>query len=297
MRLKMKKIFIFLIIFATFSCFSYSQNLDEAKRLLKLANTYISAGNFEKVNQNLNKAKEIIAHYNNWEGKYWEAVADETLGNLYLKDGAVPLAQLSYEIALKKYKKLLKSNQGSVEAMDELLKKIGGVEQSIFDSGNNNSKVISLDHTKKAVENLQLPTSTESFSCNDCKLKEFPYNTLQSPKIKTLVLSNNRIKEFTVQKNNNLEYLDLSNNRLKEINGDLKDLSKLKYLDLSGNSLKTIPVGLTELKGLKVLKLSGNKIPFSLIKNLIQSLPNTLIIHDNYILEEPESEENTFSGE
>jgi hypothetical protein len=160
-----------------------------------------------------------------------------------------------------------------------------------------NAKVISLDNTKKAVENLDLPPGVESFSCNNCKLKEFPYSALESPKIKTIVLSNNRIKDFEIQKNNNLEYLDLSNNRLKEIRGSLKDFSRLKYLDLSGNSFRAIPVGLTELKGLKLLNLTNNKIPFTMVKNLIQSMPNTLIIHDNYILEEPETEEDIFPGE
>jgi hypothetical protein len=37
---------------------------------------------------------------------------------------------------------------------------------------------------------------------------------------------------------------------------------------------------------MKVLNISGNKIPFSTIQSLIQALANTLIIHDNYILEE-----------
>jgi hypothetical protein len=56
-------------------------------------------------------------------------------------------------------------------------------------------------------------------------------------------------------------------------------------------------VGLTELKGLKVLKMTDNNIPFSMIKNLIQSMPNTLIIHDNYVKEATEEEEGIFPGE
>lgn len=276
---------------------SFAQNLDEAKRLLKLANTYITSENFDKANENLNKAKEIIAKYNSWEGKYWDAAADETLGNLYLKNGIQSLAQISYETALKKYKKLLKNKDGSQIALDELIKKIDELENSTFKIENSGAKVVSLDDTKKAADNLELPEGIESFSCNNCKLKEFPYSTLESPKIKTIVLSNNRIKDFTIQKNNNLEYLDLSNNRLKEINGSLKDFSKLKYLNLSGNSFKSIPIGIIELKGLKVLNLTNNNIPFTMIKNLIQSMPNTLIIHDKYILEQPESEEEIFPGE
>lgn len=276
---------------------SFAQNLDEAKRLLKLANTYITSENFDKANENLNKAKEIIAKYDSWEGKYWDAAADETLGNLYLKNGIQSLAQISYETALKKYKKLLKNKDGSQIALDELIKKIDELENSTFKIENSGAKVVSLDDTKKAADNLELPEGIESFSCNNCKLKEFPYSTLESPKIKTIVLSNNRIKDFTIQKNNNLEYLDLSNNRLKEINGSLKDFSKLKYLNLSGNSFKTIPIGIMELKGLKVLNLTNNNIPFTMIKNLIQSMPNTLIIHDKYILEQPELEEEIFPGE
>jgi hypothetical protein len=34
-----------------------------------------------------------------------------------------------------------------------------------------------------------------------------------------------------------------------------------------------------------------------MIKNFIQSMPNTLVIHDNYILEEPIEEEETFPAE
>ena len=195
-----------------------------------------------------------------------------------------------------KYKKLIRSKDGSTDAVQDILDRMNGLNQTSFSLDNRNAKVISLDNTKKVAANYDLPTTVESYSCNNCNMRDFPYNALEAPNLKTLILSNNKIRDFDVKKNNKINYLDLSNNRLKEITGTFTDMPNLNYLNLSGNSLKTIPDGIESLKKLKVLNITGNKIPFAMIKNLIQSLPNTLIVHDNYVLES-QTEEDTFPGE
>ncbi|OGU58350.1 MAG: hypothetical protein A2X64_10060 [Ignavibacteria bacterium GWF2_33_9] len=291
----MKKLLSILIIFLFVSS-AFSQSLELAKRYLKLANTYINTEDFDKANDNLNKAKDIISRYKSWDAKYWDAVADETLGNLYLKNGVTPLAQISYETALMKYKKLIRTKDGSQEAVQELLNRITGLDQTSFTLQNGKAKVISLDNTKKVANDYELPPTVESYSCNNCNMRDFPYNALEAPNLKTLILSNNRIRDFEVKPHNKITYLDISNNRIKEIRGSFTQMSNLIYLDISGNSLKTIPEGIESLKKLKVLKITNNKIPFAMIKNLIQSLPNTLIVHDNYVLES-QTEEDIFPGE
>jgi len=88
-----------------------------------------------------------------------------------------------------------------------------------------------------------------------------------------------------------LKYLDLSNNKVKNIDGDFADIPNLEYLYLNGMNLKKLPTSIIKLPKLKILDIRGNNIPFSEIKNLIQSMPNTLIIHDNYVLETQKGEE------
>jgi Leucine-rich repeat (LRR) protein len=81
--------------------------------------------------------------------------------------------------------------------------------------------------------------------------------------------------------------LDLSNNKLKQLEGDIpQNMPRLEYLLLQNNSLKELQLSISNMNNLKVLNISGNKIPFSTIKSIIQALPHTLVIHDNYIREE-----------
>lgn len=278
----MKKI-VFLLIFLFIANLVYGKNLDEAKRFLKLANTQIDADKIDEANASYNRAKTLIGNPITWEARYWDAVSDEVLGKIHLKMGNISLAKISLEIALNKYKKLVNMKDGSPEAIQEILAKIENINNSIGRIPNN-AKNVSLDNSKQS-SSIILPTEVEKFSCINCKIKDFPYWLNNYKNLTTIILSKNNIKSFVIPKMHSLKYLDLSQNKVKKIEGDFGDTPNLEYLFLTDMNLKTLPTSVTKLSKLKILDMRGNSIQFSEIKNLIQSMPNTLILHDNYVLE------------
>ncbi|HOV92887.1 MAG TPA: leucine-rich repeat domain-containing protein [Candidatus Kapabacteria bacterium] len=282
----MKNIILIIIIIVAGYLNLSAENISEASRFIKLANTYIQSDNLAKADEYLNKARELIGSDNSWDGQYWRAAIDETYGNYYMKLNNAEMAKFSFNQALNKYKKLIKMHGGSQDALEALLEHTSTLENSLnILSGN--TKIVSLDNQKlKQIPSL-LPQNMESFSCNNCKLREFPNQLTTYKNLKTLILSNNNMKEFQANQFSNLTMLDLSNNKIKQIDGDFaQNMPHLEYLFLQNNSIKELALSITNMKKLKVLNISGNKIPFSTIQSLIQALPNTLIIHDNYILEE-----------
>jgi len=278
----MKKI-VFILIFWFIANLVYGKNLDEAKRFLKLANTQIDADKIDEANASYNRAKTLIGNPTTWEARYWDAVSDEVLGKIHLKMGNISLAKISFEIALNKYKKLVNMKDGSPDAIQEILAKIENINNSIGRIPNN-AKIVSLDNSKQSSP-IILPTEVEKFSCINCKIKDFPYWLNNYKNLTTIILSKNNIKSFVIPKMHSLKYLDLSQNKVKKIEGDFGDTPNLEYLFLTDMNLKTLPTSVIKLSKLKILDIRGNSIPFSEIKNLIQSMPNTLILHDNYVLE------------
>lgn len=284
----MKKfLLIALIVFTANMVFA--NNLNEAKRFLKLAMTQLDADKIDEANESYNRAKSLIGNLKTWEARYWDAVSDEVLGKIHLKMGNVPLAKISYEIALNKYRNLVNMKDGSPEAINEILAKIDKISNSI-ERLPDNAKIVCLDNSKQSSIPI-LPQEVEKFSCINCKLKEFPYWLANYRNLSTLVLSKNNIKSILIPKMSNLKYLDLSQNKAKKIDGDFGDVPNLEYLYLNGMNLKSLPTSINKLSKLKILDIRGNNIPFSEIKNLIQSMPNTLIMHDNYILQTEKGEE------
>ena len=267
----------------------YAKNLNEAKRFLKIANTQLDADKFDEANTSYNRAKSLIGNPTTWDERYWDAASDEFLGRLHLKMGNNALASISYEIALNKYKNLVKMKDGSPEAINEIMLKIDNLS-NLKERIPNNAKIVSLDNSKQSSA-LILPQDIEKYSCVSCKLKEFPYWLTNYKKINTIVLANNNIKSIVIPKMPKLRYLDLSGNNAKKIEGDFGDIPNLEYLYLNGMKLKSVPTSIIKLTKLNVLDIRGNNIPFSEIKNLIQSLSSTLILHDNYILDVQKGEE------
>ncbi|MEN6296203.1 MAG: leucine-rich repeat domain-containing protein [Chloroherpetonaceae bacterium] len=282
----MKRLFLGIAVICLGFLNLSADNISDASRYLKLSNTYIQNENFEKANEYLNKARELLSTNTSWEGQYWNAVIDETYGNYYLKLNNTEMSKFSFNQALNKYKKLIKMKGGSQDALAELLERSNYLEQNL-NMLSGDAKTISLDNQKLKQIPALLPQNMESFSCDNCKLKEFPYQLTGYKNLRVINLANNNIKEFQANQFPNLVMLDLSNNKIKQIQGDFPaNTPKLEYLFLQNNSLKDLPLSIANLKNLKVLNVSGNKIPFSTIKSIIQALPNTLIIHDKYILEQ-----------
>lgn len=273
----------------------FGKDINEAKRLLKLANTYLDAENYDEARASYNRAKSIIGNPTTWDAKYWDAVSDEYLGRLHLKMGNTSLAKISYEIALNKFNNLIKTKNGSPDAIKDILSKIDEINYSVGRISDN-TKTISMDNSKPS-SNMILPESIEKFSCVNCNLKDFPHWLTNYKKLNTVVLMDNKIKNFVVPKMPKLQYLDMSGNKIKKIEGDFGDIPNLEYLYLKGMQLKSLPASIVKLSKLIVLDIRGNNIPFSEIKNVIQSLPNTLILHDNYILEVQKGDEEEAKGD
>ena len=158
-------------------------------------------------------------------------------------------------------------------------------------------KTVNYDKCKLKTLDKELPADVENVSAAENKLKDFPYVALQLKKLKYLNLRDNRIVNFTIgERNAKLEWLDLSNNKLKVVPETIANLPNLTFLDLSGNKLKDLPISLTSLKKLKWLNLKNNKIPSDKLKNIIKALPETNIMHDEYILKAQTKEEEPMPG-
>lgn len=310
----LSKIFLTLIVIILFfvvsSLIGRNNSInDNTLRLIKLANSYKEAGQYNKAIETANNALSKISNRNDyWEAACCEVLAltykelyfDEMITEDHVNSKSINLnLQKSNEYlekAIQKYSKALKSKNGSNDAIQSIkikLKNLNDLKLKFL----NQSNVLNLDNSKlKEIPSI-IDAKCNNISAENNKIVIFPnyINNLQN--IQYLNLSNNKIAKLDIQANKlqNLIFLNLANNKISSISGELNMLSSLRLLDLSNNKLKNLPQGLSELKKLKVLNLKGNKIPFSYIKTLIQNLPNTNILHDEYILKEKkiEEEENT----
>uniref|UniRef100_A0A0G4HCY3 Disease resistance R13L4/SHOC-2-like LRR domain-containing protein n=1 Tax=Chromera velia CCMP2878 TaxID=1169474 RepID=A0A0G4HCY3_9ALVE len=113
--------------------------------------------------------------------------------------------------------------------------------------------------------------------CKDLKSLDLSHNLIQeipldlvdihsldASEIEIIILEFNHINEITVktlEKLENLRYLDLSNNYIGELPHDFgRHLKKLETLDLSVNSLSSLPDSVSECSKLKLLQVENNKL-------------------------------------
>ncbi|MCX7908361.1 MAG: leucine-rich repeat domain-containing protein [Ignavibacteria bacterium] len=287
----MKKTILIFLLFITFGNL-FAQDLNYAKRLLKLANTNIWLENYERASDLVYEAKDIIAKFNTWEAKYWDAVADETLGQIFFQMGNYDFAESHFLSAHKKYNKLINSNyEGSQVATKHLIEKTRQKTSSnTLVSENRNGKVVNLSYANVAGY-LNLPSDIVSFVAVKSNISTFPAELYGKKSLRNVVLKNNNLSNVMVRDMPSLEYLDLSKNNITEILIDTSSVRNLKYLNLSNNNLQKIPPEIFSMKNLRLLDLTNNNIPFSAISNLISNLPNTTIIFDRYERIEEEEEE------
>ncbi len=270
----------------------YSQELNYAKRLLKLANTNIWLEKFQEASLLVEQAKQIISRFNTWEARYWDAVADETLGRVYLQMGNYDFAEMHFKKALDKFDKLLDSNfEGSQVAMKTLIEQTKVEKEKTKEKLKFESQGKNVNLSYRAISGyLNLPVDLVGFTAVESNLNQFPSELYGKKELKKVVLRGNRISEATIKDMPALEYLDLSENNLTNLKIDYATVPNLKYLILSNNRFKKLPQEILSLKKLEVIDLTNNSIQFSDISNLIQNLPNTLIIFDQYELIEEEEE-------
>lgn len=303
----MKKMIIIIILaFSSISINSQFTDNSVASRYVKLANTYINAEDFNSAIEILKKADMELKNRSGWDAEYWRAATNETYGVLFMKMKMPDEARKHFQFALDGYTKLVSMPRGSQEAVAELMKSIESIMQTDIEGLETNPKsraiaglgydgnVMNYDNLK--LDNLpnDLPANAINLSLAENKLKEIPSSIYNYKNLKYVNLSNNRIGNANMPNGafKSLIWLDLSNNKIKKIPETIENLQNIEFLDLSNNRIKELPVTISNMKKLKVLNLKGNRIPFSSLKQLLQSMPSTNILHDEYIrLDEEETEE------
>jgi tetratricopeptide (TPR) repeat protein len=265
--MKIKKILLMLLLPALLLIADDSNEL--AKRYIKLGNTYREAGNFSNAASYLKKGINILEKETSWDSRYWLAVAHEFYAYFYNDMNMTEEAKNEFKKAYALYYELISMNGGSDDAIKEAelnMKKIDEIIAGKTDLIESDLKIASYDDMNLRSAPGNIPAKIENLSLKDNKLRDFDYVLLNL---------------------NELKYLDLSDNKIRDLPNAqmLKNIDKLLWLDLSNNKLKRADISaLCVLKNLAVLDLSGNEIDFNQIKNLIQCLPNTRIIHDEYEL-------------
>lgn len=112
----------------------------------------------------------------------------------------------------------------------------------------------------------------------------------EADSLRTIVLSNNRLKRVKFKKNASIKTLDLSENELTRIPCSIKHLDSLAFLDLSKNKIKRIPNFIKRMKNLKELKLNYNQL-VKLNRRDIKKLKNleSIQLGDNQLTSLPEN--------
>lgn len=264
-------------------------------RYIKLANTYLNADNINGTMEFLKKADKALEKQSGWSAEYWRAAADEAYGFAFVKMKMPDEARKHFATALGKYKRLITMENGSPDAIKEIMTQIEALENGtsgLMSSSNSgaiaglsNSNVINYDNLKLRDLPTDIPRNAINISLANNKFRDFPSGLAQYSSLKYINLSNNRIRDFSPNyaEFKNVIWINLSDNRIKTIPNGISAMKNLEFLDLSNNRLKEIPADISNMKSLKVLNLMGNRIPFPRIKNLLQSMPNTNILHDEYI--------------
>jgi len=285
----MKTIFLAMAVALLIMSSALSQDLDYAKRILKLANTKIWLEKYDEASELVEEAKGILNKYTNWEAKYWDAVADETLGHIFFQLGNYDFAENYFNEANNKYSKLISSNfKGSQVESKELINRAKETRKMPSEGNMKKSgKLINLSYST-LTGYLSLPDDLVGFVAVESNINKFPSELYGKKYLKSIVLKGNRLNEVIIKDLPSLEYLDLSDNNISTIQIESSSTANLKYLNLSNNRLKKIPAEILSLKKLELIDLSNNNIPFSEISNLLQNMPNTLIIFDSYELIEEE---------
>ncbi|GAB5464921.1 MAG: hypothetical protein Kapaf2KO_03570 [Candidatus Kapaibacteriales bacterium] len=281
-------------VFSISSVIAQDSSKELGIRYLKLGNTYREAGDYTNAQKYLSKGLNLAGG-----DRYWKAVTYEYMGYVY-RDKAFtsnPTDRQSLEKArdyfaeaFDIYSDVITMKDGSPEALAGLKLEKKKIDDYLRGGSYNFAAagVVNYDSQKLKSLPADFPENATSVSLRDNRLKDLPYQLIRNSSLTHLSLADNRIKSLSssVGQLSSVQWLDLSGNRIKELPATMGLLNRLEVLDLSDNRLKEVPVGLCQLTGLKILNLSGNRIEFEQIKNLIQCLPNTNIMHDKYVKEE-----------
>ncbi|MFN3782079.1 MAG: tetratricopeptide repeat protein, partial [Candidatus Kapaibacteriota bacterium] len=170
----MKKLIIIFLLLPI--SLLYSRELNYAKRLLKLANTNIWLEKYQEASFLVEQAKQIISRFNTWEARYWDAVADETLGRVYLQMGNYDFAEMHFKKAFDKFDKLLDRNfEGSQLAMKSLIEQTQSVKEKTKETFIYESQGKNVNLSYRAISGyLNLPMDLVGFTAVESNLNQFP---------------------------------------------------------------------------------------------------------------------------
>jgi len=310
-KTKVLIVILALSVLGSIDSLSQSSQKELGIRYLKLGNSYREARDYDNATRFLQKGLNLAG-----SDEYWKAVALEYMGYME-RDKAFSGSQTDIT-ALKKarnyladaydiYDRIITMEDGSPNALQELKlqrdridKYLGGNTSAFALFGSGNQGTLNYDSQKlKEFPRDIASDDVTNLSMKDNRLKSFPYEITRMKDLRYLNLSENKIKEVPAAAGSmlSLEWLDLSGNKIKNIPGEIAGARKLEILDLSNNRLKELPSSLCTMTNLRVLDVSGNKIEFERIKNLIQCLPNTNIIHDKYELKDEKGSKNLIFGQ
>jgi len=126
----MKKIYYILTVILICSFFSietYANDIELAKRFLKLGNTYREAGDFNGAADYLNQGRNLLKTSKSWDSRYWQAVANEYLGYMYRDMNMPDAAKVEFRSALGAYSQLISQTDGSPYAIDLVIGSINSL--------------------------------------------------------------------------------------------------------------------------------------------------------------------------
>lgn len=298
----MKKIFIIFLILLSLDLFAKRDRVDNfelGRRNIKLGNSYREAKNYDFAARFLNDGMKIVERRKDFEGKYWLATGYEYLGYLYRDMNMPDEAKKNFNKALNIFRQIIRQEDGSPQAMIEILNTISRIsENETLLSNNKLSNQVSLSFSNSKLKELPagIPDNVGSLILRNNRFTNFPDGITKFSKLEYLDLSNNRLRSIpeNIGLLKNLHYLDLSNNRIRNLAGNIGELEQLRELNLENNRLKTIPSDICRLSNLRLLNLKGNKLNFDEVLNLVRCLQNTNIIFDEY---QKVEEEEIITGE
>jgi tetratricopeptide (TPR) repeat protein len=285
----MKKVNVYIIMIFLLASFSMiiakEDKLELGIRNLKLGNTYRESGNYDFAARFLNDGINAVSKYQGFKAQYWTAAGYEYLGYLYRDMNIPDEAKKHLDKAAQLYRKIIIQEDGSPQAMAEILNKLSNSLDSKPNVNKTDGEVLNLSSSKLRKLPDGISKSTKNLILKDNKFRDFPEIITSLKDLEYLDLSGNKIKEIpeSIENLKKLHCFNLANNKITKIPESISELKDLKELNLENNKIKDIPQSITELKGLRILNLKGNKLKLESVLNLVRSLPNTNIIFDEYI--------------
>ncbi len=110
---------------------------------------------------------------------------------------------------------------------------------------------------------IAIEDGSDVVDLSDIDLDVIPRTLFDHPKIKHLILRNNKFTKIDdrIFEISTIEELDLSYNGISEISNNITKLGRLAEIDLSANELSDVPIILGSIQSLDTVYLNNNALP------------------------------------